>query len=232
MALLKNGGAVFVWQGGVGGFQHIYARFLTSSNTFLTTTDVVVSMPTNNFQINPAVAVLNNSNVVVVWGSFDQAGSNSMQDVYGQIFSQTGQKIGSKFLINQFTVLQPAHAGGGGAGQRRICCRLGFGTGTVNRAQCWATNSTYYIGQLDRPFRAWTFMRGFTTATASPPGGEFLVNTNASIPARIPSVAAASDGSFMVAWCGARHGRTPTNGWDIYARPFSSAGVGGSDDAS
>ncbi len=64
---------------------------------------MVVSTFTNNFQINPAVAVLNNSNVVVVWGSFDQAGSNSLQDVYGQILSPTGQTIGSEFLINQFT---------------------------------------------------------------------------------------------------------------------------------
>src|SRR5208282_6653003 len=29
VALLKNGGAVFVWQGGVEGYQHIFARFLT-----------------------------------------------------------------------------------------------------------------------------------------------------------------------------------------------------------
>ena len=64
---------------------------------------MVVSVPTNNFQINPAVAVLNNSNVVVVWSSYDEAGSNSLQDVYGQMFSQTGQKIGGEFLMNQFT---------------------------------------------------------------------------------------------------------------------------------
>ena len=49
------------------------------------------------------MAVLNNSNVVVVWGSFDEAGANSLQDVYGQILSPTGQKIGGEFLINQFT---------------------------------------------------------------------------------------------------------------------------------
>ena len=40
VALLKNGGAVFVWQGGAPGYQHIYARFLDSANTWLTTNDV------------------------------------------------------------------------------------------------------------------------------------------------------------------------------------------------
>jgi len=93
VAMLKNGGAVFVWQGGKQGFQHIFARFLSPTNTFLTTTDVVVSTFASNFQVNPAVAVLNNSNVAVVWASFDQVSSGSMQDVYGQIFSQTGQPI-------------------------------------------------------------------------------------------------------------------------------------------
>ena len=102
VALLKNGGAAFVWQGGKPSRQHIYARFLTPTNTFLTTTDLVVSTFTNNFQINPALTVLNNSNVVIVWASFNQAGSNSLQDVYGQIFTPAGQKVGANFLINQF----------------------------------------------------------------------------------------------------------------------------------
>ena len=103
VALLKNGGAVFVWQGGKSGSQHIFARFLTPTNTFLTTTDLVVSTFTSNFQINPAVATLNNSNVVVVWASFNQAGSNSLQDVYAKILSPTGQTISNEFLVNQFT---------------------------------------------------------------------------------------------------------------------------------
>ena len=47
--------------------------------------------------------MLNNSNVVVVWSSYNEAGPNSMQDVYGQILSPTGQKIGGEFLVNQFT---------------------------------------------------------------------------------------------------------------------------------
>ena len=45
-------------------------------------------------------------------------------------------------------------------------------------------------------------------------------------PCANPSVAAAADGSFMVAW-GGRDMVNVTNGWDIYARTFSSAGVGG-----
>ena len=97
VAMLKNNGAVFVWQGGVEGYQHIYARFLTPTNTFLTSTDLVVSTFTNNFQINPAVAVLNNSNVVVVYGSFDQAGPYTCRTSMARFFRRPARKSAPTF---------------------------------------------------------------------------------------------------------------------------------------
>jgi len=45
-------------------------------------------------------------------------------------------------------------------------------------------------------------------------------------PCANPSVAAATDGSFMVAWSG-RNMITRANGWDVYARSFSTNGAGG-----
>jgi hypothetical protein len=224
VALLKNSGAVFAWQGGVEGYQHIYARFLTPTNTWLTTTDVVVSTFTNNFQINPAVAVLNNSNVVVVWASFDQAGSNSLQDVYGQILSPTGQKVGTNFLVNQFiaynqrTPVIAALANGG------------FVVAWVSEqerssAPNWGTNSTYVTAGAT-PVPSVDIYARLYNGSGVAQGGEFLVDTNTLNPCANPAVAAAADGSFMVAW-GGRDMVNPANGWDIYARTFSSAGVGG-----
>jgi hypothetical protein len=54
--------------------------------------------------------------------------------------------------------------------------------------------------------------------------GEFLVNTDNN-PCANPSVAAAADGSFMVSW--QVHNPASTSAWDVYARSFSSTGVGG-----
>jgi hypothetical protein len=56
-------------------------------------------------------------------------------------------------------------------------------------------------------------------------GNEFRVDTSEG-PCANPDVAAASDGSFMVAWSSADLANI-TNGWDVFARPFSSAGAGG-----
>jgi hypothetical protein len=57
-------------------------------------------------------------------------------------------------------------------------------------------------------------------------GDEFRADTGA-LPCANPSVAAASDGSFLVAWSGYELANV-TNGWDVFARPFSTTAVGGS----
>jgi len=223
VALLKNGGAVFVWQGGSEGFQHIYARFLNASNTFTTTSDVMVNATTNYFQIAPEVCVLNNSNVVVVWSSYDEAASNSMQDVYGQILSPSGVKIGGEFLINQFTTFNqrsPAVAALPNGGfittwvseQERILA-ASLGTNTT-----YASASSLVTPSVDIYARVYN-------ASGTATGGEFIVNTDSN-PCANPVVAVATDGSCLVAWC-ARDMVNLNNSLDIHGRTFTSGGTGG-----
>ena len=224
VALLKNGGAVFVWQGGQESHQHIFARFLTPANTFLTTTDVLVSTFTNNFQINPVVTTLNNSNVVLVWASFDQASSSSLQDVYGQILSPTGAKVGTNFLINQFinynqrTPAVAALTNGGfvvtWVSEQERTTFNSSGIDEINGT----SPSQIGLASVDVYARLYA-------SNGVPKANEFIVNTDSN-PCANPAVAAASDGSFMVTWDAHDMGN-PTNGLDIYARAFSSSGVGG-----
>ena len=222
VALLQNGGAVFVWQGGAEGFQHIYARFLNANNTFLTTTDLLVSSPGFN-QINPAVATLNNSNVVVVWSSYNEAARGSMQDVYAQILSPTGQKIGSEFLVNQFTNFNQrspalvALTNGGfvvawvSEQERQVVSHSG--SNSVD-----GPTSPIITASVDIYARLYN-------AGGTPAGNEFLVN-NDFRPCAAPAVAAAADGSFMVVWT-AHDLVNQDNGWDIAGRSFSASGTGG-----
>jgi hypothetical protein len=85
-----------VWRGGKLGFQKIYARFLSSDNTWATG-DILVSSPNHSAMMTPAMATLANGNVVVIWSTFNQRSANSMQDVYGQLFRPTGEKLGTAF---------------------------------------------------------------------------------------------------------------------------------------
>lgn len=230
VALLKNGGAVIVWQGGTEGFQHIFARFLTPTNTFLTSTDLPVSLfyKTNTFQVNPAVAVLNDSNVVVVWASYDQAGSNSLLDVYAKILSCKGQTVTSEFLVNQFTNFNqrsPAVA---------ALTSGGFAVAWVSEQEQEAlpvlkTNTTgvssgYYTASSVALPSVNIYARLYRSNGVAA-SGEFRVDTGSS-PCANPSLAAGSDGGFMVAWSGYDLDNM-TNGWDVFARPFTSAAVGG-----
>lgn len=228
VALLKNGAGVFVWQGGLPSRQHIYARFMTPDTNgnfvFLTATDLLVSVTgSNTFQANPAVAVLNNSNVVVVWSSFNQAGPNSLQDVYAKILTPAGATYRSEFLVNQVTNFNqrtPAVAALKNGGfvitwvseQERTV--VGSGINQTNGT----ASSSINLPSVD------IYARLYPSSGAAA-NNEFLVNVDAN-PCANPSVAAASDGGFMVAWSG-RDLITVTNGWDVYARPFSSTGIGG-----
>ena len=268
VALLKNGGAVFVWQGGISGFQHIYARFLASDNTWLTTNDVlvnaqastnlsysyttnttltittnwgpahirIISYTTNaittvttntiatsntlNFQINPAVAVLNNSNVVVVWSSFDEQSSSSLQDVYGQIFSQTGQKIGGEFLINQFT-LYNQHAPAITA-----LANNGFAVAWVSEQErVVGVPNAGLVTPNQQSYPSVDIYARLYDANGVAQSDEFLVNTDSN-PCADPSLAAGSDGGFIVAWDAKDMTSPMSNSLDIYARSFTSAGAG------
>jgi len=220
VALLSGGGAVFVWQDNQTGSPHVRARFLSSSGTWLTTTDVVVNTFSNNFQENPAVATLTNGNVVVVWESFCEAGSGSLLDVYGQILSPAGQKIGGEFLINQFTSYNqrtPTVA---------ALANGGFVVAWISeqeRAVAGASPNPIYASQSSNP-SVDVYARLYNNSYQAQ-GNEFLVNTDSN-PCGNPSATAAADGSFVIAW-NAFDMTHPSNGLDIYARTYSSAGVGG-----
>jgi hypothetical protein len=182
-----------------------------------------VSTFPNNFQINPAVAVLNNSNVVVVWASFDEAGPNSLLDVYGQILSPTGDKISGEFLINhQFTTYNqrtPAVA---------ALANGGFVVAWVSEqerstAPNFGTNTTSY-GAGAAPLPSVDIYAQLYTADGVTQGNKFLVNADSN-PCANPAVAAASDGSFMVAWSASDMANL-TNSWDVYARSFTNTSGG------
>ena len=220
VALLPGGGAAFVWQGGQIGYQHIYARFLSSSGLWLTTNDVEINTFTNNFQINPAIATLANGNVIIVWGSFDEAGPMSLQDVYGRIYSPSGTPVTGEFLINEFTNYNQrtptvaALANGGFvvawvSEQERV-------VGVPN------ANAVLPSQQLYPSIDVYARLYG---ANGAPQGDEFLVNSDSN-PCAHPSVAAGTDGGFMIAWDAYDLTSPTTNSLDIYARSFTSAGAG------
>jgi hypothetical protein len=210
VSLLKNGGAAFVWQGGPQSFQHIYAGLLTASNTWVfPTNDVMVNTTTNKYQQDPTIATLTNGNVIVAWGSVGQdnlaVNQKALQGVYAQILTPTGTKVGAEFQVNTFTI-----------GSQRTPSVAVFPNG--NFVITWVSEQERFTNSVD------IYARLFNSSGAAL-GNEFLVNTGTNICAN-PSVTVASDNTFMVAW-GEKDLIVPNNSWDVFSRPFSAAGNGG-----
>ena len=203
VSLLNDGGAVFLWQGGKQSFQHIYARVLSAAGEWVTG-DVQVNTATNVFQLESALTTLANGNVVVVWSTFDQVAVGSLRDVYSQILTPAGAKIGGETLVNQATALNQRAAS---------VAALSDGRYLV----VWISEQQRFDNVVDVYGRVYS-------ATGVPVAGEFLINASTNI-CDLPSVAASADGGFTVAWQ-EWNGTTLSNGWDIFARPISVATSG------
>ncbi len=232
VAMLKGGGAAFVWQGGPANAQGVYARFLNASNLWLSTTDLCVGTFPNSFQDTPAIATLANGNVIIVWNSFDEAGSNSLYDVYGQMYSSNGIALGTNFLINQFTQYNqrdPAVAALNNGGfvvawvsEQERSSAPDLGSNVVNLGNY----SDYYKADALPLPTVDVYERLFAVSGNNPsPGtGEIMVNQDNNPCAR-PAIATASDGSYMVTWC-AYNITNQNNSWDIYERSFTNSATG------
>jgi hypothetical protein len=224
VSMLNNGGAAFVWRGGKQGFQHIYARFLTADGTWVTPeSDVMVNTATNVFQVEQTMATLTNGNVVVSWATFNQVSSNSLRDVYFQILSPTGAKVGGETRANAFTSYNQRSSAIAPLSDGR------FVVVWVSEQQRYSPNSglDYLNGvssTLIGPASVDVYGRIFN-ASGTAVTGEFLINTGTNVCAN-PSVARTSDGGFGVAWM-ERDTLTRSNSWDVYFRPFTGNALGG-----
>lgn len=220
VALIPGGGAVFAWQGGPPSRQNIYARFLSPTNTWLTG-DVMVNTFTANFRRQPVLAVLPNGYVVFAWGSHNQQSPASYQDIYAQILTSAGAKVGSEFLVNQFTPYNqrnPAIAALGNGG---------FVIVWVSEQQTQAAPQSPDANAVFLPTALPSidvFARTFDSNGVAL-ANEFIVNTNAS-PCSFPAVAANPNGGFIVSWT-EMNLVVPANGLDVFSRTFSSDATGG-----
>jgi hypothetical protein len=218
--LFTGGGALFVWQGGSPGRQNIYARFLSATNSWLTG-DVLVNSYTNDFKKHPVAVALPGGNAAILWESYNQANSTSGMDIYGQIVSPSGQKIGSEFAVNQFNSYNQRNPAIGVLSDGGFVAtwiseqqRSSASAGTVTTV----TNQNGTVMAMAPAPSVDVYGRIFN-ADGSARSGEFLVNTTSNICLN-PTIAGGANGSFLLAWS-ELDSINLTNGLDIFARIFS-----------
>ncbi len=199
VALLADGGAVFVWRGGPLGKQGIFARFLLSGNssTPVFGSDDIEIAPAGSVQnTGPTAVQLTDSSVVVTWSSYGSDGS--LYGVQAQRFTASGEKIGTPTQVNVTTAYN----------QKESALTALAGGGF---AVAWVSENQRFQNSAD------IFARVFT-ANGVALTGEMRLNTGTNICAS-PSLVGLPAGGFAAAWSEFDMA-TPANGWDIYARAF------------
>lgn len=211
VAVLPNGGAVFVWQGGALGFQKIYARFMNADGTFATG-DILVGADTNQPSLHPAVAVLTGGEVVVVWSRMEADGH--LQGICAQRLSAAGAMLGAEWVVNQSSNYNQS---------KPAVTALAGGGFTV----AWVSESIRGIDPLvtegGTDAIAVEILARRYDAGAQPVAGEFKVNTAAHL-CNHPALAATAAGGFTVAW-EQRDATVRTNGLDVFSRTYDASGV-------
>jgi hypothetical protein len=147
-----------------------------------------------------------------------------MQDVYGQILTPAGQKLGNEFLVNIFTPFNQrapavaALAGGGGFVVVWVSEQENSTVGNLSATIPVQSQVPPGLPSVDIYAR-------FYDATGTPVSNEIQVSTDPA-PCGEPCVAAGPGGGAMVVWS-ERDLVTLANGLDIYARALSASGAGG-----
>jgi VCBS repeat-containing protein len=140
-------------------------------------TDIQVNATTTGTQFRSSLAALADGGFIVTWSSFDQDGSG--YGIYGQRYDATGAPAGTEFRVSTETASNQAYSS---------VVALADGGFVAT----WM--STYQDG--DR----WGIYGQRYDATGATAGTEFQVNTVTTNDQIYSSVAALSDGGFIVTW--------------------------------
>jgi len=159
------------------------------------------------FEVFPRVARAGGGGFVVVWASssLDEVGGD-MTDIAAHRFDSTGSSLGGVFRVNTYTT----------SGQR---CAAVAGAGDGSFVVTWTRDYYSMIG-LGQQF----------DSSGNPVGGEFLINTTTSQGnvAHATSVAAGSNGDFVVVWTDEGPSGDPLaldgDGLGVFAQRFGDAG--------
>ncbi len=207
IAMLKDGGAIVVWEGGGRSSKDIYVRVLRPEGGFASS-DTVANTYTAGIQDRPAVAALQGGGAVVLWVSAGQDGGGA--GVYGQMFSAAGAKVGAEFLVNQTTA--------GNQSSPDVVALAGGGF-----VAAWVSESVNGKTAVGAPNLRGNVSGRLFSANGQAAGNEFSMNGGDAICSE-PTLAPASSGGFTMAWV-QKDEKVLKNLGDIYVRSFNGEGV-------
>jgi hypothetical protein len=184
MTALAGGGFVATWRTSdstADGSSYAVKAQIFSASGAKVGTEFLVNTQSASYQYSPTVAALSGGGFVVAWHTGDTTQDGSSGAIKAQIFSASGAKVGSEFLVNtqasdnQQSPVVTAVPGGGFLVAWSTLNSAQDGSGSAIKAQM------------------------FDSAGAKV-GGEMLVNTLATGSQSMPDVATLADGRVIVTW--------------------------------
>jgi hypothetical protein len=208
IGLLDDGGAVITWQGGVAGFQNIYARFLRPDGTFATA-DVLVSQP--NFK-----GSLRTTTNLMVWRNNKlRARTLRLKQLVNIKQERTSASSVTKLADGSVVVAYTS--------SRKIARNTQTISESVKYPRGRAVTNTVirYVPSSSDSWQDVYFQR--FSAAGVKLGAEVLVNQFTYFNQRSPAVTALADGGFLVGWISEE--QLVEAGTDVMARRFGADGA-------
>jgi Ca2+-binding RTX toxin-like protein len=170
-------------------------------------TEFLVNTTTKNWQYQPTITALTDGRFVGSWRDDSQSGNDtSWGAVRAQLFAADGRKQGAEFLVNTTTT------GEQGGSRNTALTDGGFVVTWTDSSQSGNDTSSYAV-------RAQMF-----AANGQKQGKEFLVNTITRGYQGESTIAALSDGRFVVAWDDNSQSGNDTSGNAVRAQLFAADG--------
>lgn len=179
LASLSEGGFIacwenFSWDGlnnNING--QIFNKFIEGNGG-----EFQANTNSDKWQLFPEVSGLTNRGFIVVWESIRNNGWDS--DIHGQVFDESGEKRNSEFRVNTFTEGEQLFP--------NVATLIGGGY-----VACWVSDQP--IGEY------WGAYGQMFDDSGEKKNGEFCIVKGMNVVGRRkPSVAALSDGGFVVCW--------------------------------
>ena len=184
---LSNGGFVITWhdsssQSGDSSGYSIKAQVFDASGARVGS-KLLVNTTTVGDQDSPTIAELSNGRFVIAWEDYGGLGGDaSNSSIKAQVFSATGTKVGSEFLVNSTT-----------EGYQDLPTVTGLNNGGF--VITWRDGSGLGGDASNSSIKAQVF-----SATGTKVGSEFLVNSTIAGAQWLPSITGLNNGGFVVTW--------------------------------
>ena len=210
IAVVPNGDFVVVWESaGSSGTDTSGASIQAqryASNGSAQGTEFQINSYTSSNQARPSVSAAPNGDFVVVWQSNGSVGTDtSDRSIQGRRYASSGSVQGAQFQVNTYTTDSQILPSVSAVGTGFVVVWRSYGS--------FGTDTDFYSIEGQR------FL-----SNGSPLGSQFQVNTYTTSGQHSPSVAAASNGDFVVVWQTYGSFGTDSNAYSVAGQRYASNG--------